>query len=132
MLDIDRFKLVNDQYGHSAGDRVLAGVSCLIRQGLRETDILGRWGGDEFLMVLPDTDRAGAMLVIDRILKSIRANRVSVDDENLAVTVSAGLRWVSVCAERVQTFNALMRDADVALYRAKNEGRDRCVVHTKS
>lgn len=130
MVDIDYFKLVNDQHGHLIGDRVLAWVSRMMSQGLRETDILGRWGGEEFLMVLPDIDRANAISTIERILQSVRTNSAPVNGENLTVTISAGLRWVSDREVQMQTFDALIRDADAALYRAKNEGRDQCVVHT--
>jgi len=129
MVDIDNFKQVNDQYGHLAGDKVLERVSQLITLELRESDVLGRWGGEEFLILLSDIDRATAISVVERILNVIRTHSISVDAENLTITISAGLRWVEGFDAPTQNFDAVVRDADRSLYRAKNDGRDRYIVH---
>jgi diguanylate cyclase (GGDEF)-like protein len=131
MVDIDHFKQVNDQYGHLAGDKVLERVSRLITLELRESDVLGRWGGEEFLILLSDIDRATAISVAERILNVVRTHIISIDAENLAITISAGLRWVAGLEAPAQNFDAIVRDADRSLYRAKNDGRDRCIVYAK-
>ena len=125
MCDLDAFKTVNDTHGHGAGDLVLATFGERVRQNLRGSDLAGRIGGEEFLLVLPETDLAGATLLAERLCEAVRAAPVALPEGPLRVTCSMGV------AER----RALDRDggvllarADAALYEAKREGRDRVVV----
>lgn len=117
MLDIDRFKQVNDQQGHAAGDRVLAAVGGLLTRTLRSGDLACRWGGEEFLIILPDTSPAGAALAAERL----RAAVAALADLPVAVTVSAG---TAACLQDDDA-EALVARADQALYRAKTDGRNR-------
>jgi diguanylate cyclase len=123
MLDLDEFKAINDRHGHGVGDEALRAVAAIIRNSLRAHDIAGRYGGEEFGVVLPDTDRAGALLLAERIRRRV-ADAVLVPRRNLRATVSIG------CAElgRGETSHVAWIDrADRALYRAKGEGRNRCL-----
>jgi diguanylate cyclase (GGDEF)-like protein len=113
MLDIDRFKELNDEHGHSAGDRVLAGVAAAVRGRLRAEDHVGRLGGDEFLALLPDAGADAAATAADGLRRSVAA-------AGLSATVSIGwATWAGEDAER------LLERADAALYAAKAAGRDR-------
>lgn len=122
LLDIDHFKSVNDRYGHAAGDAVLAGVAEALRQASREVDRIGRVGGEEFCVLLPSTDLAGAEQVARRMLESVRALRVHWAAHELAVTVSIG---VGVAGARQDTLVDVQRRVDRALYSAKDLGRNR-------
>ncbi|MBP7584044.1 MAG: diguanylate cyclase [Spirochaetes bacterium] len=124
MVDADRFKEINDRYGHAVGDRVLTGLVARLRNGLRESDILGRYGGEEFVVLMPGTDRASAMRVAARLLEEVRRSPIDTGRLRLSVTVSVG---VSVLEEgRDLAIDDLIRRADEAMYRAKQAGRD-CV-----
>lgn len=117
-IDLDHFKAINDQYGHAVGDRVLIHVACQIGEVLRESDCVARFGGEEFIVLLPDTPVARALLVAARIRESLRA-----DSEHLpAYTVSIGVAC-QVAPE--ETLEGVLARADAALYRAKANGRDR-------
>jgi diguanylate cyclase (GGDEF)-like protein len=122
LLDIDHFKAVNDRHGHAAGDAVLAGVAEALRHASREVDRIGRVGGEEFCVLLPSTDLAGAEQVARRMLESVRALRVAWAGQDLAVTVSIG---VGVAGARQDTLVEVQRRVDRALYAAKDLGRDR-------
>ena len=121
MLDIDHFKQVNDTVGHAAGDAVLREFATRLRFALREEDIPGRWGGEEFLVILPNTDLAGARMVGQRVCDHIAAKLFPVaDHRTLLVTVSGG------CAvSDGRDSEELVRRADNALYDAKQNGRNR-------
>lgn len=119
MVDIDHFKTINDQHGHAEGDRVLKGVSASLRKALRADDHVGRWGGEEFCVLLPRTTLHDATLLAERI-----ARRVSDDGQRVPVTVSIG---VSVYTAGDTDLQAVLRRADGALYEAKAAGRDRVV-----
>jgi len=122
MLDIDHFKAVNDTHGHAAGDAVLRGVARLCGRGLREADLFGRVGGEEFVIFMPHCQAAEAMAVARRVLNIVRDGTFGLDGAVLSVTVSIGvaeLDRADPCLDR------LLLDADAALYRAKQEGRDR-------
>jgi diguanylate cyclase (GGDEF)-like protein len=120
LLDIDHFKRVNDTYGHPAGDVVLAEFAQLLRDGLRVGDIAGRWGGEEFLVVLPRTGRDGAMQVAERIRLSTAGASITAEGQHVAITVSGG------CAVGpVSSADDLVRAADTLLYAAKAGGRNR-------
>lgn len=122
-VDLDHFKLVNDRLGHEGGDRVLTLVVESLRSVLRERDVLGRYGGEEFLVGLPDTDTTQACAVAERIRATLRTKSALAGAE-LALTVSIG-----VATQRAgEPMDALLRRADAAMYTAKRDGRDRVVV----
>ncbi len=125
MLDIDHFKRVNDTYGHSTGDQVLALVARTLSETVRRTDIVGRYGGEEFLILAPETPLAAAHILAERIRSAVEA-RTAAADGCPAVTISVGV----ACSETVQaeTSEALVQLADGALYTAKDRGRNCSVV----
>ena len=123
LLDIDFFKRVNDQYGHAGGDDVLRAFSAQARSELRGDDTLARWGGEEFLLLLPDTELAEAMVVLRRIAERVGAMRLPALDPALQITFSGG---VVACQAR-EPFAEAIRRADEAMYRAKSKGRN-CIV----
>lgn len=127
MADIDHFKKVNDTLGHGAGDIVLKDVAHRLKNGLRQTDIVGRYGGEEFALLLPDTDPEQAREVVERIRASIAAAPVEVDGREVNVTVSFGLASQSPAGENLER---LLIAADRALYRAKESGRNRVEIHS--
>ncbi len=122
MLDIDNFKKVNDTYGHLVGDAVLKKCAALISESIRQIDFVGRIGGEEFGMILVDTDKAGAIMVSERICSRISQEKIKVFDERLAVTASIG---VSTYPSNTIYLDLLTEIADKALFRAKASGRDR-------
>jgi diguanylate cyclase (GGDEF)-like protein len=125
MCDLDHFKRVNDSFGHPAGDAVLARAGAIIRDSLRATDVAGRYGGEEFLLVLPHTDIDGAESFAERVRASIEEAAFDVGAEAPhPVSVSIGVAMLG--AE--QTADTLMAAADEALYEAKGSGRNRVVV----
>jgi len=121
MIDIDRFKQVNDRYGHDMGDRVLVKVSQILEHGARSGDILARWGGEEFILFLPDTDMNEAVTIANRLRESISRTPVNDSDDPLYLTASMG---VSYNDSTGLTLNDLIKVADNCLYRAKTKGRD--------
>jgi diguanylate cyclase (GGDEF)-like protein len=122
MIDVDHFKKVNDQYGHLTGDMVLREVARIIAVQVREIDIAGRYGGEEFCVILPDTDKPGALVVAERIRSALHEQKVKAYDAQLPVTVSVG---VASFAEDALQMEELLDKADWALYRAKKSGRNR-------
>lgn len=123
MMDVDNLKEVNDRYGHPAGDEVLRQIAGLIRNELRVIDTATRYGGDEFLLILPVTPQAGAYAAAERIRQKARELRVSYRGQTLNVTVSVGVGTFP--APDVQDAEALIEAADAAMYEAKRLGRDR-------
>jgi len=124
MVDIDLFKHINDAHGHAAGDAVLSQVGSLIRSTLRETDAAGRYGGEEFIVVMPHTEAAGAALYAERLRRCIADAQFRLPNgEWVSVTVSVGLAEITP-GEMPQPEQALSR-ADMALYKAKRDGRNR-------
>jgi len=120
LLDIDHFKKVNDTYGHPAGDLVLCEFASRLTEGLRAGDIAGRWGGEEFLVILPRTDLASAVDVAERIRTLTAATTINAAGQQITVTVSGG------CAlGPTQDPGALIQIADTHLYQAKAAGRNR-------
>lgn len=122
MLDIDYFKRVNDRWGHATGDRVLKNLCDSAHAVLRQTDLFARIGGEEFAVMLPDTDGEGAFLLAERMRQNVAAQVVTEGDDTITYTVSAGVATLSV--EDAAAESALKR-ADVALYEAKGAGRNR-------
>ncbi|MEO5735377.1 MAG: diguanylate cyclase [Rubrivivax sp.] len=124
MLDLDHFKQVNDRFGHAAGDRVLVALADLLRTHTRGSDLVARVGGEEFLLVLPDTTEQTAAEVCERLRHHVQIHPWSQIDEALRVTISCGL-----CSAPAVAFDSLRDSADQALYRAKREGRNRLVLY---
>ena len=125
MLDIDHFKAVNDTYGHLVGDRVLRGVAAACRRVLREGDVLVRYGGEEFLVLLPGAGRDDVAKVGERIRRAVSETAIEDGSSRVAVTVSLG---ASTFGDHVETPEALVALADRALYDAKDGGRNRLVL----
>jgi diguanylate cyclase (GGDEF)-like protein/PAS domain S-box-containing protein len=126
MLDLDHFKLINDKFGHAAGDAVLQAFVQSVTGVLRESDFIGRLGGEEFAVLLPNTTLEGGSALAHRIIESVRAMPVPVGQELIAYTVSIG----AGCLHGEANFAALLGQADAALYRAKKGGRDRLEVNS--
>lgn len=122
VLDLDHFKSINDTYGHLAGDKVLVAFSKLLKKALRSTDIVGRYGGEEFVIILPETALDEAEKVLQRILKNCRESRVLFNSQEVRFTASAGL------GELLVDVQSSIQHADDALYKAKEQGRDRVVL----
>jgi len=125
MLDIDNFKQVNDTHGHAAGDAVLNQLVEIAHEIVRKTDIFGRVGGEEFAIILPETDLAGAQVFAEKLRMSIERTIIRWDGETIAFTVSIGLGVVS---EPDQSEQQALSRADKALYQAKQTGRNRVAV----
>ncbi len=125
MLDIDHFKEVNDTYGHPAGDAVLQNLASLLQEKLRDVDIPGRLGGEEFGVLMPKTDKQQAHRAAERIRKIIKNNSVVFEGEEISVTVSVG---VAVYREEMADMDELLQEADRALLQAKKSGRN-CTVN---
>ncbi len=126
MMDLDHFKLVNDTHGHLVGSQCLADVGKLIRESTRETDVSGRYGGEEFVTFLPESDGAAALIVAERIRQAMEKHEFQYGEARYGVTISIGIATWPADGETVES---LVRAADTALYRAKNEGRNRCIVY---
>ncbi|MGB5831680.1 MAG: diguanylate cyclase [Thiohalocapsa sp.] len=122
ILDLDHFKQVNDGYGHAAGDQVLIRVAETLRSGLRTADWIGRWGGEEFVVVLPGTSEVQALAVLERLRRAVDDHVIGVDGNDIHVTLSAGM---AACQPKTDTPHAVLARADGALYRAKSMGRNR-------
>ena len=127
MLDIDHFKRVNDSYGHSAGDVVLQSVGKVLRDSCRVYDVPGRYGGEEFCIVLPETKLGNTTVVAERIRQRLAATALSVGEAELTVTASIGIAGVDdeFPEQQVLSPAALIDRADRALYTAKHRGRNR-------
>jgi polar amino acid transport system substrate-binding protein len=120
LLDIDYFKLVNDNYGHEVGDKVLQNVAMILKNQLRKTDTLGRWGGEEFLCLLPNTEIAEATEVAEKLRNTIAKEEII----GITCTISLGVKMLD---NNDHTIDEAIKRADDALYSAKHKGRN-CVV----
>jgi diguanylate cyclase (GGDEF)-like protein len=134
IVDLDHFKALNDRFGHPFGDRVLRQAAQHMKSSLRDPDVCARWGGDEFAVILPKTDLGRARRVGERILQAIRAQTFepstsegSARDREVRLTVSIGIAQFP--SDGAATPDALVAQADEALYRAKRAGRDTLSVH---
>ena len=121
-LDLDFFKLINDQYGHAVGDQALRAAAETLHKCLRRTDVLGRFGGEEFMILLPETDPHGGQIVGERICRAFEEKRTQVGRIQIPLTVSVGVASLQGEAEEI---DSLLLRADAFLYRAKNQGRSR-------
>ena len=128
MIDIDFFKRVNDEYGHPTGDDVLVDVARLLNSRLRMQDTLGRYGGEEFCILLPVTDEAGAMALAETLRSAVADTPLATGRKGISVTISIGVTVCPTsCADCNLGFYKLLDDADAALYQAKRDGRNRAV-----
>ncbi|MDX2479281.1 MAG: diguanylate cyclase [Desulfuromusa sp.] len=127
MLDIDHFKRTNDRYGHLVGDKVLKHLADCLRQLSREYDILCRYGGEEFIIILPETDLPTALMVAERYREEISESVIRIGKQKLHITVSIGV--TAAHSERSETRDSLIGRADKALYLAKEQGRNKVIVN---
>ncbi len=125
MMDIDHFKRINDEHGHHSGDDVLRHFAGLVEQNMRTGDFFARWGGEEFVLLLPDTEKSVALKIAERIRQAVHNTpAIGIDDSDILMTVSiGGSSW----PEHGEEYGEVIRLADKALYAAKNSGRN-CVV----
>jgi diguanylate cyclase (GGDEF)-like protein len=122
LFDLDRFKRLNDQYGHPFGDQVLKAFSSVLKAGIRKYDTAGRYGGEEFALLMPSTGKDTAARVAERVRRSLEARGVEVEGTRVEVTVSGG---VATYGQDGEDWNSLLTAADDALYKAKEAGRNR-------
>ncbi|MDD2668358.1 GGDEF domain-containing protein, partial [Zoogloea sp.] len=127
MLDIDKFKSINDRWGHPAGDRVIQELANVMMFLVRAQDMCGRLGGEEFALILPETDSSGAALIAERLRKTVdESTAVHADDDSVVkFTVSIGIASLT---PGDASFDAMLQRADKALYQAKEDGRNRSVI----
>ncbi len=123
MLDLDHFKTINDRFGHLCGDALLRGVAEALQQTLRHPDVLARFGGEEFIAFLPQTDALGAVDVAERMRRRIEELALNWEGQAVSVTMNAG---VAAMRPEHATLDHLIHDADAAMYQAKAAGRN-CV-----
>ena len=128
MVDLDHFKSINDTYGHAAGDEVLRRVASLGKLVFRSGDLFARWGGEEFVCLLPGTDQWGAILAAEKLRSAIE--RLSIVNGGRAIPVTASIGVSSVGSDDRVMDDALLR-ADGAVYRAKNDGRN-CIRNSET
>ena len=127
MFDIDHFKRINDEYGHSGGDEAIRHISDLLRKTLRETDTAGRYGGEEFAVTLLDTDEPGALTFAERLRCLIENSSIYYDEQQIKITVSLG---VAVYTDAFEKHEQWIEAADQALYASKENGRNQVTVYS--
>ncbi|MDO6445780.1 diguanylate cyclase [Colwellia sp. 1_MG-2023] len=128
MIDIDKFKNVNDKYGHVVGDEVIRDISEKIRDHVRETDVTGRYGGEEFAVILADTTLDNATIFAERLRAEIENSDVKYNDIDIKYTISLGIAEVD---DSIKSYEAWIECADAALYRSKEDGRNKVSLHPK-
>jgi len=140
LLDVDHFKSINDTLGHDSGDMVLRHLASIVQRANRDTDIVGRYGGEEFIVVMPETDVAGAVQMAERVRSAIEEASIEVNSGSVRITVSIGLATNRAALNNGSEFDltpaeayfsgrALVAQADKSLYAAKEQGRNRCIHH---
>jgi len=122
MADLDNFKNTNDHFGHLVGDVVLKEIAGILKANVREIDLVARFGGEEFCILLPEADKVGAHAVAERIRKAVAGHTIKAYDESLRITLSMG---ISCLPEDANNLDELIENADKALYEAKRQGRNR-------
>lgn len=125
LADIDHFKKVNDTYGHQVGDLVLQRFTATVSASMRPYDLIGRYGGEEFVICLPGADGLQAASVGERIRKKVEAMEIMVPDSSKSVSITASFGVTAYSVESRESMDSIIKKADDALYRAKNEGRNR-------
>lgn len=123
LADIDNFKLVNDTHGHDAGDAVITSIAHLMKNSLREQDIVGRWGGEEFMIILPETDIHDGKIALDKLRKNIANNPIMTKDISINITITLGV----ASSNYANTIDEIIKLADNALYEGKRETKN-CIV----
>jgi len=121
MFDLDHFKDVNDTYGHDAGDAVLSAFAKIVKKEARSVDIVGRFGGEEFVAILSETDTDGGVIFAEKVRKRVESSRFMYKKQRINVTVSCGVSE----RENYPNFQSLLEAADTYLYKAKTSGRNR-------
>ena len=128
LIDLDLFKRINDEYGHDAGDAVLRQFAALVRDIIRQTDVAARWGGEEFLLLLPDTSLLQALTLAERLRAEVAEATFGFRKHRLPVTISAGVCSIAKAA----SIDELLKQADLNLYNAKNGGRNQIAPRVRS
>jgi diguanylate cyclase (GGDEF)-like protein len=126
MIDIDKFKNINDTYGHAVGDEVLIKFADILKESQRKSDIVCRFGGEEFVILLPETNIEGAENVAQKIREKTQATILDISDTTLSFTASLGVSCVQINSEK--NIEAALNRADEALYEAKNSGRNKVII----
>ncbi len=127
LIDIDHFKQINDTYGHATGDLALIAFTQICQKQIREIDVFARFGGDEFVLLFPETSQEQAYEIVERIRMALTTNPVDLDGRPVTITLSCG---IASLGDEQTSFDALLNRADQALYRAKEAGRNRVVIET--
>ena len=125
MLDLDHFKQINDNYGHQIGDYVLQEFAQRCKNSVREIDLIGRYGGEELVIILPETDLQTALQIAERTRNAIAEIPIKFPDQEISVTVSIG---VATKDENTEYLETLIAPADQAMYIAKHKGRNRVAI----
>ncbi len=128
IFDIDNFKHINDNYGHDVGDMVLKEFANILKKSVRSSDIVSRFGGEEFILILQNSDATSGFNVAERIRKQFEQKQFKVNDKYISTTVSGG---ISTFREEIEDIDQLIKEADIALYKAKKEGKNRIVIYSK-
>ncbi|OHY81988.1 GGDEF domain-containing protein [Marinobacter sp. AC-23] len=128
LIDLDLFKNINDQYGHSAGDEALKQFAKLVQSVIRQTDVAARWGGEEFLLLLPDTSLIPALTLAERLRSEVARNHFSFHAQSLPITMSAGVCSIA----QADSIDTMLKQADMQLYSAKAAGRNRIAPRVRS
>jgi diguanylate cyclase len=124
VIDVDNFKSVNDTYGHKAGDKALVLIADQLRSQLRESDFLARFGGEEFVVLMPETDLDSAMVAAEKLRAAVEGCQFHYQNAQVSITISAGLAQL----RKDDSTESLFKRADEAMYRAKQSGRNQCLV----
>lgn len=131
IIDIDKFKRINDTYGHIIGDKVIVTLAKELKYNSRESDIVSRWGGEEFVILLPQTEEDGAMLIAEKLRKHVETlSVVTEDDKKLCFTISLGVATANL--HNCSNFEDVISNADKALYLAKESGRNKVKVYNNT
>jgi diguanylate cyclase (GGDEF)-like protein len=124
-VDLDDFKEINDRYGHPTGNEILKGVASVLQQSMRSTDIAGRFGGDEFVVLLVDSDENGAVRVAEQIREGVAGTFVEIPGGKVGTTVSIGVAFHDAATRALTSSDELFAEADASLYIAKAQGGNR-------
>ena len=127
LADIDKFKSINDTYGHGGGDYILVEIANLLTRNSRDQDIVSRWGGEEFLILLPETDASGAKNLAEKYRQIINSHNFHFDENQISVTMSFGVNTMLNNEESKNVTETVIKRADNCLYEAKRNGKNRVV-----